>query len=374
MNDESDDEDSVNLNSINGKCLYIYGPNGVGKTSLVYSMANDCDYKVLEYNATSQRLTPNLIQKDMNESLQSYYIHQNSIANIFQGAVANKKQLNKKKSPNRPRLSKSLILIDDIDGICYENRSFIELWRSLRQTIIDARKPIVITSRYDSSFLCNENSFFNEIHLKTIGCIDLFNHIQHIIQTKHLSNVNINELKPIFQLGDVRRLINEAQFWIKDNGEEKSLAKTNNDIQENQFDMYKTFIDFQSMNDIYHVALDSISKQCMEDEHHYNRYVEQEVRLNCFQDDIFQIFQRIFNYDQTIDENEDKQIYHLIDNYFMPKISNKRSSTFSDYYDFFNSVNLIQPNFIEQVLKIKQRKIIFARSSRSESRHKLLFM
>ena len=374
MNDESDDEDSVNLNSINGKCLYIYGPNGVGKTSLVYSMANDCDYKVLEYNATSQRLTPNLIQKDMNESLQSYYIHQNSIANIFQGEVANKKQLNKKKSPNRPRLSKSLILIDDIDGICYENRSFIELWRSLRQTIIDARKPIVITSRYDSSFLCNENSFFNEIHLKTIGCIDLFNHIQHIIQTKHLSNVNINELKPIFQLGDVRRLINEAQFWIKDNGEEKSLAKTNNDIQENQFDMYKTFIDFQSMNDIYHVALDSISKQCMEDEHHYNRYVEQEVRLNCFQDDIFQIFQRIFNYDQTIDENEDKQIYHLIDNYFMPKISNKRSSTFSDYYDFFNSVNLIQPNFIEQVLKIKQRKIIFARSSRSESRHKLLFM
>ncbi|GIY35624.1 hypothetical protein CEXT_555591 [Caerostris extrusa] len=72
----SDSSDSVADGLSNS--VIIMGPPGSGKTSLVFSLANDHGFKVLEVNASSCRSGRN-INSQLREALESYHVESTKI-------------------------------------------------------------------------------------------------------------------------------------------------------------------------------------------------------------------------------------------------------------------------------------------------------
>ncbi len=241
-----------------GKCLLLCGPSGVGKTALVYALAGESGYQVLEFSATSQRLTPALVLKEMKDSLQSHYIaanhhhkdviigngndndneHLSTAAsataatakklqglNIFQRAKSGGNSADSA-AGHRMQLSKSLILIDDIEGVLYEDyhgnssnkqsknditktrntreKKTAELWRTLQTAIAGARKPIIITcSLRDGSFLFggsggsyqSNSSYSNLITTVQLRPVDWLPHLRSHLAGLLSSSINQKQIE-----------------------------------------------------------------------------------------------------------------------------------------------------------------------------------
>lgn len=198
--EDSDDEDPVEE-----KCFFLHGPSGTGKTSLIYTVAEELDYKVLEYNAATIKICCSLFQKQINESLQSYCITNTSsaFASLFRS------------SKSQQQLSKSIILFDDIDAIIYENNSLNLFWRTFKQVILDARKPIVLTSALEVFFLTNELHFFKNVRLNRVKS-DVMNKFIDTIYNSESKFESTKLAKTLIRFdGDMRKLVNQLQFWFE---------------------------------------------------------------------------------------------------------------------------------------------------------------
>ena len=85
---------SFQLKMVRKKAILLIGPAGVGKTTIVYALANDYNMSVIELNASDVR-TEDAIQNKLHETVKS----------------TNLLSFTKKKSRGK------LILIDEVDGI-----------------------------------------------------------------------------------------------------------------------------------------------------------------------------------------------------------------------------------------------------------------
>ncbi|KAH9400141.1 ATPase AAA domain-containing protein 5 [Tyrophagus putrescentiae] len=222
----------INANATTlGKCLLLCGPSGVGKTALVYALAGESGYQVLEFSATSQRLTPALVLKEMNDSLQSHYIAANhhhkdvinrngndndnehlSTAASATAAAAKKLQglniFQRAKSGGNSADSAAGNRMQLLQGVLYEDyhgnsgnkqnknditktrntreKKTAELWRTLQAAEnADARKPIIITcSLRDGSFLCDPVDWLPHLRSHLAGLLSSSSTQKQIEETK----------------------------------------------------------------------------------------------------------------------------------------------------------------------------------------------
>ncbi|KAH9418011.1 ATPase AAA domain-containing protein 5 [Dermatophagoides pteronyssinus] len=294
-NDDNKYEDDDLVDDVYyGKCLYIFGSNGIGKTAMVYAVAKDCGYNILEYNATIKHLTPKSLQNELYESSQSYLID-------------NSTWQTKKHEQMTTGFSKSLILLDDIDAIVYENKSLNELWRSLRTIIQNSRKPIIITSNLEPSFLCNEQSFFRIIQLRPIRFESIIERLDTIFQIESINKFEHhcnNNHDILFETNDVRKMINQLDFWytgkqihnVHDHNSESSHLKTYYQHYINQIfmktkkslDKQSRILETLSNDDLYQTELNRFLNINDEmDENRYNIYsIDKRYTLIIDNDDI----------------------------------------------------------------------------------------
>ncbi|BET03006.1 ATPase family, AAA domain containing 5 [Nesidiocoris tenuis] len=108
------DEDSSDRTSRYRRAALISGPSGIGKTSIVYAVAKELGYEVLELNASANRSGKRILH-DFSEALQSHKVEASQIIDF-----ATKKGKHKNKAvPTLPNMS--LILIEDADLLFADN-------------------------------------------------------------------------------------------------------------------------------------------------------------------------------------------------------------------------------------------------------------
>src|SRR3989344_4330822 len=105
-----------------GKALLLFGPPGVGKTCLVYALANELNLELMEVNASDVRTKESLNSIVGSSSLQ---------ASLFGRS--------------------KLILIDELDGLSGGDRGGVQ---ELARLIESSKFPIIITANdpYDYKF------------------------------------------------------------------------------------------------------------------------------------------------------------------------------------------------------------------------------
>ncbi|KAL0271266.1 UNVERIFIED_CONTAM: hypothetical protein PYX00_008410 [Menopon gallinae] len=151
----SSDDDSLGLRAPGNVCL-LSGPVASGKTSLVYALASELDYNVLEVNASSKRTGKKLLL-DLQEATKSHQVSNgfsllagNDNLKLPKSKKAKQKKKNRKKAEGKQSSSKiSLILIEDAD-IFFEDHD--EGFASALSTLVhSSKRPFV--------FLSNEPHF-----------------------------------------------------------------------------------------------------------------------------------------------------------------------------------------------------------------------
>ncbi|CAO1340288.1 unnamed protein product [Diamesa serratosioi] len=188
----------------NNNYIVLFGEQSTGKSSSVYALANDLNYKVIEINAGSKRTGKKLLQ-DLQEATQSHRINKNKIFS------SNEEQKSCSQDTNA---EKTLILIEDAD-IVFEDidDGFVS---SLQQLINISKRPVIMTSNSRNcqhlvKYIQNNSIHYNQTnskaitdYLRTMCLVEHFN-----IKTAHIGN--------LFALNDydLRRTIVELEFFIK---------------------------------------------------------------------------------------------------------------------------------------------------------------
>lgn len=190
---------------VSNNYIVLCGAQSTGKSSSVYALANDLNYKVIEINAGSKRTGKKLLQ-DLQEATQSHRINKNKLFS------SNEEQ--KSCSQDTNVAEKTLILIEDAD-IVFEDidDGFVN---SLQQLINISKRPVIMTSnsrncphllkyiQNNSIDYVNNNLRIITEYLRIMCLVENFN-----IETNHISNLlTINNY-------DLRKTIMELEFFIK---------------------------------------------------------------------------------------------------------------------------------------------------------------
>jgi len=164
------------------KPTIIYGQPGTGKTSSVYTLANDLNYEILEINASDQRNKEKIIEIIGNSSKQ---------LSLF----------NKEK----------IILIDEVDGISgNEDRGGIQ---ALTQVLKETKHSIILTANDPySKKLVELRKKCCLIEFKPIPIEDIYESLKKILEKENiLYDENILRKLARKSNGDLRASINDIQ-------------------------------------------------------------------------------------------------------------------------------------------------------------------
>lgn len=261
LDDTSSDTDSNcsddigNIDLIN-KCALITGPPGIGKTSLVYSVANELKLHVIESHPSEKRdfkLFSTLKLANQKGKI-------NPIAKLFQAAQTNndrKHEIEKKqqinmttgsRSKKRIKLSNplqtipsqqatthkeqtqqilqhnetqglslsgdsSILLFDDIDVVFDEDGPFI---KSLVEFIKETKRPVVMTATKSIEFIKDALVCFEHIELRRPLVEDCAKLLSNICKTEQYSQ--ISKITNCRQLADhlncdIRQCLNRIHFF-----------------------------------------------------------------------------------------------------------------------------------------------------------------
>ncbi|KAH9409107.1 ATPase AAA domain-containing protein 5, partial [Tyrophagus putrescentiae] len=248
---------------LTGKCAFICGPSGTGKTSLVRAIAADLHHSVLEFSCSSRRVSPAFLAKEVGESVKSHCI------NITSNAAK--------------KFGKSLILLDDFDGLLFEpeSSSLAEVCRQLRQLITTSQKPIVITAAYQpSSFFCSSSSSAESSELTSYFRLFQLGGIHRTVLRKHLETITSAKESTagagaaavqlpsnsalLLRCGDARRLINECQFWCSGaSSSQETPKRTASQPCKPTISAQKLIqqLDLLSLEDVYQTTLNRLSAE-----------------------------------------------------------------------------------------------------------------
>lgn len=332
---------------VTGKCAFIYGPSGTGKTSTVYAIASDLKHSVLEFNCSSLRVSPSFLTKEIGESLQSHCINMKSST-----------------------FGKSLILLDDFDALLYENNPPVnlpELWRQLQLLITGSQKPIVITSAFGPTVFCpDETMYFKQFKLDAVHLTELQNYVRKIAAKESKTQF---ELRPHQNYRDARRLINECQFWCG------TLVKKSTESVEPQIVSAQQMIqqmDLLSTEDIYQTTLNRLSCKNSELGDYYNSHLTDHRNSLLTTSELQTLFLQCTSKKEENSLGDDKvlneSICTMIASTYLPLTPRN-----PDYFAFFSDLITLRPSLLtelEQLISSNQNQ---RRSSRLKRHQKLSF-
>lgn len=190
------------------KSILLEGPPGVGKTTVVYAIANDLGYSVIEMNASDAR-TESEIKKRLQESISS--------TNLLSYMQSNLEE--------QEKIKKKLIFIDEVDGI--SGQSDRGGLATLIKIIESTKTPIIMACNfYDTKFkpLYDITEKINCYGLKKPSIMII---LKRIVENEGL-NIDEGPLALIAENsgGDLRSAINDLQ----------ALAAGTEEVDENEVD------------------------------------------------------------------------------------------------------------------------------------------
>lgn len=167
--------------------VLLEGPPGVGKTSIVYALANDLNMEVIETNASDTR-TRDALESKLKETVKS--------KGIMEFIVQSKDKL---------------ILIDEIDGIYGVNdRGAVPTVLNL---IESTQFPIIMCS---NEYKRNLQSLYNKIRkieIYPLSKDEILNIVRRILKNEKIDNLKPKDLDFLIEKndGDLRGIINDLQ-------------------------------------------------------------------------------------------------------------------------------------------------------------------
>ncbi len=178
--------------------VLLEGQPGIGKTSIVYALANDLNMEVIETNASDTR-TKDAIEAGLKETSKSRGI---------MDFITEKK--------------KKLILIDEVDGIYgTQDRGAIPAIMDLIKT---TQFPIIMCANEYKSTLSTVYNTIPKYEVHPLSKNKIINIVENIIKKEKITNISKEEIDLIIEKngGDLRGVINDLQAisLISDKSEE----------------------------------------------------------------------------------------------------------------------------------------------------------
>jgi len=169
------------------KAVLLEGPTGIGKTSVIYAIANDLNMKVIETNASDTR-TQKSLKRKLNEA---------SKARDMMNFIVKSK--------------KKLILIDEIDGIYGVSD------RGAIPTVIDIMKnsefPIIMVANEYKNSLNPIYKIVRKFEVQPLSEDAVIKILEKILKKENIHDYNPKDLVSIAKKnnGDLRASINDLQ-------------------------------------------------------------------------------------------------------------------------------------------------------------------
>ncbi|MFX1477837.1 MAG: replication factor C large subunit [Promethearchaeota archaeon] len=167
--------------------ILLEGPPGIGKTSIVYALANDMNMEVIETNASETR-TKKTIEKKLKETTKS-----RGIMDFITGS------------------KEKLILIDEIDGLYgVQDRGAVPTILDLVQ---NTQFPIIMCS---NEYKTNLQPIYNKIRRFEVHPLpkrEIMKIVGRILKAENVKKLKEDEIELIIEKnnGDLRGVINDLQ-------------------------------------------------------------------------------------------------------------------------------------------------------------------
>ncbi|MHA1111897.1 MAG: replication factor C large subunit [Promethearchaeota archaeon] len=203
------------------KAILLEGPPGIGKTTVVYALANDLGYSVVEMNASDVRT-----EKAIVEALQE------SISSTDLMSFINPKKEKRKK----------FILIDEVDGISGQSdRGGV---KAIITLIKKTKNPIIMTCNFYSTKFRGLYDASTKIQCRSLRKVSIVKLLREIATKENLT-VNDTVLDAIAgnSGGDMRSAINDLQALAMGVFSDVEFLDLHRDIQEKIFTFLQTMFD-----------------------------------------------------------------------------------------------------------------------------------
>lgn len=268
--DEDDDDFDNGTNSASGlgqsvlnKAVVLLGPNGSGKTSAVYALANELNFKVLEINAGGKRTGKKILQ-ELQEATQSHQVKggtgkSSENRKLFKNSSSEESSSGYGASQHSQKLS--LILIEDADIVFEQDFGFID---AIYQLATTSKRPIILVANLKN---CDHLARFI-----SHNCIVFKNPpIQHI--SRWLSLLTITEKQyvgreqcaKLYERNgcDLRRTLLELQFYVQTGGDEKPKLSNGQHEHVGLYDFYTVNQNDEEVVQ-FPVNIDAVHEKCSE--------------------------------------------------------------------------------------------------------------
>ncbi|XP_067132701.1 ATPase family AAA domain-containing protein 5 [Centruroides vittatus] len=284
-------------------CTIIYGPSGSGKTNLVYCLAQELGFKVLEVNASSSR-NGRQITAQLREATQSHHVEgetlsldkllklqaeklkaikpsksklkkkkTNTIKDFWNGSLSpedfkfgkvskSSEKKKKEESSDKVSLTKglsisslSVILFDDVDVIFDEDEGF---WNAVNAFLRTSKIPVILTaSNHLHSVQCNINLPYELVTLQLPTVESMSNHVRSICLKENLE-FDLDKIQQIISyIGcDIRKLFLQLQYWYSAHLKCLNQFKSDIQIENNKYQNFGKIMDNKSIvSNIFDVIL-----------------------------------------------------------------------------------------------------------------------